>query len=91
MATTNWNIDNTLSWLRGKHSLTFGSSFTQLNHARTVWNVVPTLAFTASIATWRAASGERSSTISLKTRLTICDGYQVPGRRPRVGSSGRVM
>jgi hypothetical protein len=43
--TTNWNVDNTVSWLKGKHSLSFGSSFTQLNHARTFWNVVPTLAF----------------------------------------------
>ena len=43
--TTNWNIDNTLSWLRGTHSLTFGGSFMQVNHARTVWSAVPQITF----------------------------------------------
>jgi hypothetical protein len=43
--TTNWNIDNTLNWLRGSHSMTFGGSFTQFNHARTISNVVPTIIF----------------------------------------------
>jgi hypothetical protein len=44
-STTNWNIDNTLNWLRGSHSLSFGGSFTQLNHARTISNVVPNILF----------------------------------------------
>jgi hypothetical protein len=28
--TPNWNVDNTLNWLRGKHSMSFGASFTQI-------------------------------------------------------------
>jgi hypothetical protein len=43
--TTNWNIDNTLSWLRGSHSFTFGGSFMQVNHARTVWSAAPQVTF----------------------------------------------
>jgi hypothetical protein len=43
--TVNWNIDNTLNWLRGNHSFSFGGSFTQINHERTIWNVVPSLVF----------------------------------------------
>ena len=43
--TINWNIDNTVSWLRGRHSMTFGGSFTQIHHNRTFYNAVPTLAF----------------------------------------------
>jgi hypothetical protein len=44
-STTNWNIDNTLNWLRGTHSLTLGSSFMQVNHARTVWSAAPQVTF----------------------------------------------
>jgi hypothetical protein len=44
-STTNWNIDNTLSWLRGTHSFTLGGSFLQINHVRTVWDVVPQIQF----------------------------------------------
>ena len=43
--TTNWNIDNTLSWLRGTHSYTLGGSFMQVNHARTVWSAAPQITF----------------------------------------------
>jgi len=43
--TTNWNIDNTLSWLRGTHSFSLGSSFMQVNHARTVWSAAPQITF----------------------------------------------
>ena len=43
--TTNWNIDDTLSWLRGSHSITLGGSFMQVNHARTVWSAAPQITF----------------------------------------------
>jgi hypothetical protein len=43
--TTNWNIDNTLNWLRGSHSFTFGGTFLQINHARTVWSAAPQITF----------------------------------------------
>ncbi len=43
--TTNWNIDNTLNWLRGNHSFSFGGSFMQINHVRTVWSAVPQITF----------------------------------------------
>ena len=30
--TVNWNLDNTLNWLKGSHSFSFGGSFLQLTH-----------------------------------------------------------
>jgi hypothetical protein len=41
--TVNWNIDNTLSWLTGSHSFSFGGSFLQLTHNQQRWELVPTL------------------------------------------------
>ena len=41
--TVNWNIDNTLNWLRGAHSYAFGGSFMQVTHNQNGWNVVPTI------------------------------------------------
>jgi hypothetical protein len=41
--TVNWNIDDTLSWLKGSHSVTVGGSFLQITHNQEGWNLVPTL------------------------------------------------
>jgi hypothetical protein len=41
--TPTWNIDNTLSWLKGSHSITFGGSFTQITAESDSWNAVPTI------------------------------------------------
>ena len=41
--TVNWNIDDTLNWLKGSHSLSFGGSFLQLTHNQQGWNLVPAL------------------------------------------------
>jgi len=41
--TVNWNIDDTLNWLKGSHSFAFGGSFLQLTHNQQGWNLVPTL------------------------------------------------
>ena len=41
--TVNWNIDDTLNWLKGSHSFSFGGSFLQLTHNQQGWNLVPTL------------------------------------------------
>jgi hypothetical protein len=43
--TTNWNLDNTLNWLRGSHSFSFGGTFMQINHVRTVWSAAPQIRF----------------------------------------------
>jgi Carboxypeptidase regulatory-like domain/TonB dependent receptor-like, beta-barrel len=43
--TVNWNIDNTLNWLKGRHSVSVGGSFLQLTHNQEGWNLVPTLGF----------------------------------------------
>ncbi len=43
--TTNWNIDNTLNWLRGTHSVSLGGTFMQVNHVRTVWSAAPQVTF----------------------------------------------
>jgi hypothetical protein len=41
--TVNWNIDNSLSWLKGGHSFTFGGSFLQITHNQHQSNAVPTV------------------------------------------------
>lgn len=41
--TVNWNIDNTLNWLKGAHSLAIGGSFLQVTHNQQGRNLVPTL------------------------------------------------
>jgi hypothetical protein len=41
--TVNWNIDNTLNWLKGSHSVSIGGSFLQLTHNQQGWGLVPTL------------------------------------------------
>ncbi len=41
--TVNWNLDNTLNWLKGSHSFSFGGSFLQLTHNQQRWELVPTL------------------------------------------------
>jgi hypothetical protein len=41
--TVNWNIDNTLSWLKGPHSFAFGGSFLQITHNQHSSNAVPTV------------------------------------------------
>ena len=41
--TVNWNIDNSLSWLKGGHSFSFGGSFLQITHNQHSSNAVPTV------------------------------------------------
>ncbi len=43
--TTNWNIDDNVSWLKGTHSLTFGGTFVQITHNQNSRNLVPTIGF----------------------------------------------
>jgi len=43
--TPNWNIDNTVTWQRGQHSLSFGGSFSQFRYTQVVSTVVPTANF----------------------------------------------
>jgi hypothetical protein len=43
--TVNWNIDNTVSWLRGNHSISFGGSFTQFTHVETNWSAAAQILF----------------------------------------------
>lgn len=41
--TPNWNIDDNLSWQRGKHSFGFGGSMTRIGYLRTLFTAVPTV------------------------------------------------
>jgi hypothetical protein len=41
----NWNVDEKLNWLRGKHNFTFGGSFTQVNSIVENQTLVPTITF----------------------------------------------
>jgi hypothetical protein len=43
--TTNWSVENTMNWLRGNHSFTFGGVFTQVTHDQNVYTVVPEVEF----------------------------------------------
>jgi hypothetical protein len=38
-----WNVDNTLNWLRGRHSLQAGASFSRVSGTTRAQNLVPTL------------------------------------------------
>jgi hypothetical protein len=40
-----WNLDNTINWLIGKHSLQFGESFTRTSGWMETQNLVPQLSF----------------------------------------------
>ena len=42
--TTTWSIDNTLSWLRGSHSLSMGGGYSGVFNRQNSYNVVPTIA-----------------------------------------------
>ena len=41
--TPTWNIENTLSWLKGSHSLSFGGAFTQVTADSDAWSTAPTI------------------------------------------------
>jgi Carboxypeptidase regulatory-like domain/TonB dependent receptor len=43
--TTNWGIENTLSWVKGTHSFTFGGAFNQITHDQNSSNLVPSITF----------------------------------------------
>jgi hypothetical protein len=40
---SNWNITDTMNWLRGNHTISFGGSFSQVIQRNTAQNVVPTI------------------------------------------------
>ena len=39
--TYNWNVDNSLNWLKGSHNFRFGASFTRLDNTIDNFNIVP--------------------------------------------------
>ena len=41
--TPSLNIENSLSWLRGNHSVRLGGSFTRITNTSESWNLVPTI------------------------------------------------
>jgi hypothetical protein len=43
--TDNWNIDNTVSWIKGSHSLSLGATFAQITHDQNSSNLVPGITF----------------------------------------------
>jgi len=50
------NVVNSLTWLRGKHSFTFGGSFTSISNQTKSWNIVPTVTLGFTEASDPAAS-----------------------------------
>jgi hypothetical protein len=43
--TPNWTVDNTLSWLKGNHSVSVGASFGQIIHDQNTADVAPAITF----------------------------------------------
>ena len=41
----NWNLDEKVNWLKGKHNFTFGAGFTQVNSVVENQTLVPTITF----------------------------------------------
>ena len=68
--TVNWSVDNTLSWLKGAHSFSFGGSFMQVTHNQNNANVVPTIGI-------RRRPEQRSGQRDVQSRRTS------PARRRR--------
>ena len=43
--TPNWNIDDTVTWQKGRHSVSFGGSFSRFQYDQTFFNSAPTIGF----------------------------------------------
>ena len=43
--TPNWNLDETVNWLKGRHNFTFGGDFTQVRQIDSSGSTVPTISF----------------------------------------------
>src|SRR6185295_18099065 len=59
--TTNWNLDDNLNWLRGKHNFSFGFSFTRLDNWIDDWTNVPSISFSTN-TTFDPATGQAGGT-----------------------------
>src|SRR5207247_1827196 len=42
---SHWDVNDTLSWLKGSHSLTFGATFERLNNWSVAQTAVPAISF----------------------------------------------
>jgi hypothetical protein len=93
--TPNWNIDNTLNWLKGSHSLSLGGSFLQITHNQNSANVVPTLTvgvdtngFDPANGMFTTANFPNASTGNLNQARDI---YSIlTGRLTAVGGTARL-
>lgn len=43
--TVNWSVENTLNWLKGRHSFQMGGLYTEIIHQQNNRNAVPTISF----------------------------------------------
>lgn len=92
--TTNWSLENNLSWLRGNHSFTFGGTFTQVSHDQNVYTVVPTIGLgmdtdndpAAAMFTTANFPGASSGSLNQARSLYAL----VTGRVTNVGGTGRL-
>jgi hypothetical protein len=92
--TANWTVSDTLNWLKGSHSMTFGGDFTRVDDWAANFNNVPTVNFgffqngdpaDSMFSTGNfpgASAGERNGARALYAVLT--------GRITSIGATGRL-
>jgi hypothetical protein len=92
--TRNWTIDNTFSWLKGSHSMSFGANFTRIVDWADNWTNVPAVTLGFSTANDPAegmftaanfpgsSTGDRTNARALYALLT--------GRVTAIGGTGRL-
>jgi len=92
--TRNWTIDNTFSWLKGSHSMSFGANFTRIVDWADDWDNVPAITLGFNTANDPAegmftaanfpgsSTGDRTNARALYALLT--------GRVTSIGGTGRL-
>ena len=92
--TRNWTIDNTFSWLKGSHSLSFGGNFTRIVDWADDWTNVPsvTLGFSTANdpaeALFTSANFPGSSTTDRTNARALY--ALLTGRVTAIGGTGRL-
>ena len=92
--TTNWNIDNSLNWQRGNHSVNMGFSFTQLSHVETAYNNVPTITFGVDQTNDPANAMFTSTVLPGASTTNLADARALyallTGRVTQIGGTARI-
>jgi hypothetical protein len=92
--TINWNIDDTVNWLRGSHNFGFGASFTRIDDTGENWNTVPTATFGLNTTLDPAAGIFTTTNFPTATTGNLSDARALyallTGRITNIGATGRL-